>query len=1798
MPFQVILDLLQRLFLHTSVLEAYKLIQGDYNMKQITKRIIALLTIFCLIFAQLPVSVSAAASTLRLAKITAIDGPVKVFKGGGSKAFTAFKGMSMSEGDKLVTGIGGSVTFDLEDDKVITVSQNTQLMLSELVKDVKGNTDTSMNLMGGKVLCNIKKKLTQDSSFEIKTPTAVMGVRGTMFFVGQEEGRTDVAVLEGTVTATTYIPPQENDGGAGGTQQPQQQIETLINANEQVTLEPEVLAQQPSPEVRVEQVTTESLDLMVLESIVEDPSRVDQSLLENIDQVIEQRQVEQQQQIEEQLQQQQQSQQQVLQQQTVYNETVVPEAVAAALTQGVSMDSMLGLLDNTVAPPAANIFNNVVLPQGIVVPPAPPVVVQPAPLLPVVVPPTPPPAPIIAPPTPPVVVVPPSENSGGNRRVVVNVASTAAITTSGSVSFTYSPINTTFTATSGDLNVAEIMNVTASNGIGYIGIYGKSTGTTTITLTGICSGYATKISTIQVSITILSSEQQAILAVNNSTSNSSMGTILLENGSTLGLSGMYFDYYREALPSEKVALVNASIQNNKPYADILALKQAFNSAVATAAVEYAEGMQQANQASIANEIVSSLTAGAVKDSLTARMTVVNAAVAAGLKYSITDSKVTITDYIGAGGNITLPSALGSYPITKIGTLAFGANNNITNITIPNSVIQIDSSAFMDCTELLSINIPSSVLTMGNSMFFGCAKLTSATIPSQVTIIGNSFFYGCSALSSVTFLGNVTSFGYSVFSGCTSLVELAIPESLQTMGTGVFSACTGLTSVALPSGITSISNMTFYNCSNLNSVIIQGTITSIGEMAFTGCTSLSYFTIPDTVTSIGQRAFYGCTSLSSMNIPNLVQTIGIYVFNGCSNLTSVTIGTGISSIPEGTFYDCSSLQSINIPSNITSVGNFGFRGCSSLATITIDAGLQTIGTESFRGTTITSISLPNTLTTIGQAAFYGCTNLSSITVPNSVTSAGGLALAGCTGITSIIMQRADTTLGDNFINSNFFRTVYLAGGIGTYNGTYGGSYWGKPVADGTQVTEELLLNTYTPNIIVNNGQMPSFTTTVPYAITYIDTYHYLDTSSTAATITLKKSDGTLYGLWKAVIGTNAPLMFVNNMKPSLQGTYEGTTLNTLSANSQYTIIPIGNYTVIDSKPETWSTDGYTTVFGFTCLKGYKAGGTINTVAEKAAIATINSASTGDIQSILSTNKTLLGLDITYQNNINYYDKYAALSGSSLTSVNSAMTGKSFITVADVKNAFMLSLANIAVQKAESTRLSADIADANKYLYNIPTGTAKTGLINRVASIVALIPITAIADIGGTQQVGATLTIGALTPAATASYQWKIADSVGGTYTDISGATNSSYLIKAVDVGKFIKVVATGTVNYCDSVTSNATSAIAAKTISNAVIAGVTLPVEGATPVTVATATDEYTATVTWSPTVSQFINVVYTATITLTPKTGYTTTGIAENFFSVAGATSVTNAVDSGVVAAVFPAIISSACTLIGVTTPSGANISGSNITSSVVNSMSSFTVDLSVSPDATWKIFSDSGYTTEISKTISPLLGDNLYYIKVIAQNGTSYNNYTLSLRRLSNDAVVTGASYTINDSANTIVGTPTVINSNVTVAAFLSNLTKNTLASWKVVLAGTNISNSTEFDAATAKGTTETMVLGDNLAVKAEDGTIKIYTVSVVLGNPVAGGGSYPGTPSGMKSYVSGFTWGLYRYWLYDDYNNLDHIFVVAFDKNNNIVQQWTLHYGRYSIAISIDFGNSTFIITTEQPTNGGIPVQPWNNFLIPQNP
>lgn len=148
--------------------------------------------------------------------------------------------------------------------------------------------------------------------------------------------------------------------------------------------------------------------------------------------------------------------------------------------------------------------------------------------------------------------------------------------------------------------------------------------------------------------------------------------------------------------------------------------------------------------------------------------------------------------------------------------------------------------------------------------------------------------------------------------------------------------------------------------------------------------------------------------------------------------------------------------------------------------------------------------------------------------------------------------------------------------------------------------------------------------------------------------------------------------------------------------------------------------------------------------------------------------------------------------------------------------------------------------------------------------------------------------------------------GATKGALSGSgTTRSLAISDITVanGATVSVTITSPVGY--AISGSPKTALVYKAfavVSLAAISGVTPPVYGATPVTSITETAQYTGTVSWSPSHTTFAaSTIYTATITLTAKSGYTLNGVTANFFTVAGVASDSNSANSGVVTAEFPA---------------------------------------------------------------------------------------------------------------------------------------------------------------------------------------------------------------------------------------------------------------------------------------------------------
>lgn len=126
----------------------------------------------------------------RSATVVKADGHVTVKPAAGRAWQKAVAGMALGEGDAIKTGPESIAVIDIEGSSrasTVEITQNASLVLSQLVKGPKPDTyKTLLDLSSGEVTIEADKLNSPESKFEVKTPTSVIGVRGTKFSVKVE----------------------------------------------------------------------------------------------------------------------------------------------------------------------------------------------------------------------------------------------------------------------------------------------------------------------------------------------------------------------------------------------------------------------------------------------------------------------------------------------------------------------------------------------------------------------------------------------------------------------------------------------------------------------------------------------------------------------------------------------------------------------------------------------------------------------------------------------------------------------------------------------------------------------------------------------------------------------------------------------------------------------------------------------------------------------------------------------------------------------------------------------------------------------------------------------------------------------------------------------------------------------------------------------------------------------------------------------------------------------------------------------------------------------------------------------------------------------------------------------------------------------------------------------------------------------------------------------------------------------------------------------------------------------------
>lgn len=351
---------------------------------------------------------------------------------------------------------------------------------------------------------------------------------------------------------------------------------------------------------------------------------------------------------------------------------------------------------------------------------------------------------------------------------------------------------------------------------------------------------------------------------------------------------------------------------------------------------------------------------------------------------------THSDY---SGDVLVPAEVvydnTTYKVVKIGQCAF-KTSGVISVTISEGVESIGQVAFERCYELTSISLPSTLTEIEYGVFWNCNGLTSMTLPEGLTTIGNDAFRYCYSLKQLVLPSTLSSIGERAF--CNTEALLYVISNIKvpfTINENTFAISRW--SNELQKDIDSPTSATLYVPTGTSSdyktakgwSVFDNIIEGVPMEATVDGLTYSYSDGGDVAKVIAGNY----SSMTSVTIPSQVtingvtynvKGIGNRAFENKDNLQSVIIQEGIETIDNNAFFDCDGLENIEIPSTLKRIGNSAFVYCR-----------------------MKSLTLPEGLTSIGSSAFSSCVNLQKLVLPSTLTSLGESVINNCQSLSMVV-----------------------------------------------------------------------------------------------------------------------------------------------------------------------------------------------------------------------------------------------------------------------------------------------------------------------------------------------------------------------------------------------------------------------------------------------------------------------------------------------------------------------------------------------------------------------------------------------------------------------------------------------------------------------------------------------------------------------------------------------------------------------------------------------------------------------------
>ena len=325
--------------------------------------------------------------------------------------------------------------------------------------------------------------------------------------------------------------------------------------------------------------------------------------------------------------------------------------------------------------------------------------------------------------------------------------------------------------------------------------------------------------------------------------------------------------------------------------------------------------------------------------------------------------------------VVLPSTL-----KHIDQYAFDGCVNLKKITFSgeNNLKIINNSAFRNCDLEGNLDL-SSAYVISDYAFFGNEDLTSVSLPETLQTIGSYAFAGCEKLSQVNITASKVKFGAYAFTGCESLTSFYVNTSL--IPAGLFYKCKNLSDLTIGPDVNAINEFAF-NGTNISTFNVEA-----GNTAFL-VQSADYVVSADgsqliavapnlrgkvtasnfgsnNITSIGRGAFSHNLRVTSVNLPN-VTSVGPYAF-GFYDASEPTVRSALASVTLG---------------ELTNIGEYAFFGINITELPRFNAK-TTIGKYAFANSGITAVEIPDGMT-LPEGMFAECPKLTTVVIGDDVT----------------------------------------------------------------------------------------------------------------------------------------------------------------------------------------------------------------------------------------------------------------------------------------------------------------------------------------------------------------------------------------------------------------------------------------------------------------------------------------------------------------------------------------------------------------------------------------------------------------------------------------------------------------------------------------------------------------------------------------------------------------------------------------------------------------------------------------------